>query len=291
MTSDRSTVLIQLDADPLPSVFDRVVAVDAGVDHLFAYSNVTPDNVESLVHGAMFTRGPKHLHRTAIFIGGSDVVVGEAILERVNKTFFGPMRVSVMLDANGANTTAVAAVLCAADHLTFSDTTALVLGGTGPVGQRVARLLAAGGATVRLASRSADRANAAADRINDQLDSPGITGVAVEQTEDLADALAHVQLVVSAGAAGVTLLPENARQQAGDLQLVIDLNAVPPVGIEGVEPTDSATERDGVLAYGALGVGGRKMKIHKAAIKMLFDSNEHILDAPTIYDLAVNQKL
>ncbi|MGH7202465.1 MAG: methylene-tetrahydromethanopterin dehydrogenase N-terminal domain-containing protein, partial [Planctomycetaceae bacterium] len=61
------TILIQLDTDPLPSVFDRVVAVDAGVDELFSYGGVTRENVEPLVHGAMFTRGGAALRRTAIF--------------------------------------------------------------------------------------------------------------------------------------------------------------------------------------------------------------------------------
>ena len=70
-------ILIQLDTDPLPSSFDRVVAVDAGVDELFSYGGVTPDNLTPLVHGAMFTRGPDQLANTAIFIGGSDVDADE----------------------------------------------------------------------------------------------------------------------------------------------------------------------------------------------------------------------
>src|SRR5262245_45918800 len=82
-------ILIQLDTDPQPSSFDRVVAVDAEIDQLFSYGGVTPDTVESIVHGAMFTRGPKELTNTAIFIGGSNVAAGEALLERVCRTFFG----------------------------------------------------------------------------------------------------------------------------------------------------------------------------------------------------------
>ncbi|NUQ65847.1 MAG: bifunctional NADP-dependent methylenetetrahydromethanopterin dehydrogenase/methylenetetrahydrofolate dehydrogenase, partial [Pirellulales bacterium] len=113
---EKSAILLQLDSDPQPSVFDSVVAVDAGVDHLLRHSNVRPDRVRDLVYGALFTRAVPDLRRTAIFIGGTDVSQGEAILEAVKKTFFGPMRVSVMLDANGANTTAAAAVLAAAAH-------------------------------------------------------------------------------------------------------------------------------------------------------------------------------
>jgi thiamine pyrophosphokinase len=39
------TILIQFDTDAQPSVFDRVVAVDAGVNHLFSYAGVTPQTV------------------------------------------------------------------------------------------------------------------------------------------------------------------------------------------------------------------------------------------------------
>ena len=106
-------ILIQLDTDPQPSVFDAVVAVDAGVEHLFRHGGVTPENVRDLVYGALFTRGPADLSATAIFIGGSNVAAGEAVLEAVKKTFFGPFQVSVLFDANGANTTAAAAVLAA----------------------------------------------------------------------------------------------------------------------------------------------------------------------------------
>ena len=103
-------LLLQLDSSPHPSVFDRVVAFDAGADEVMSYGGVTTDNVRDLVHGAIFTRGPKHLHSTAIFIGGTDMALGEKLLGAVKKAFFGPLRVSVMLDSNGSNTTAVAAV-------------------------------------------------------------------------------------------------------------------------------------------------------------------------------------
>jgi hypothetical protein len=104
-------LLLQLDTSPNPSVFDRVVAYDGGADEIMSCSNVTEENVRDLVHGTIFTRGPKDLHNTAIFIGGTDMSAGERLLKVVKDTFFGPMRVSVMLDSNGSNTTAVAAVV------------------------------------------------------------------------------------------------------------------------------------------------------------------------------------
>ena len=159
---DKRKILIQLDGDPHPSVFDRVVALDAGADDIFSYGGVKPEQVAGLVHGAIFTRGPKDLKSTALFIGGSDVALGEKLLEEARKHMlpqFG-LRVSVLFDANGANTTAAAAVRAVARHISLAGTHCLVLGGTGPVGQRAARLLAGQGALVRLGSRQLDRSRA-----------------------------------------------------------------------------------------------------------------------------------
>ena len=149
-----------------------MVAVDAGVEHLFRHGGVTPENVRDLVYGALFTRGPADLHHTAIFIGGSNVAAGEAVLEAVKKTFFGPFRVSVLFDANGSNTTAAAAVLAAlqASGGSLEGARVVVLAATGPVGQRIARLLGRLGATVAVGSRDLDRAASLARQLH------GVTG-------------------------------------------------------------------------------------------------------------------
>ena len=156
-------LLLQLDSSPHPSVFDRIVAFDGGADEVMSYGGVTEDAVRDLVHGAIFTRGPKDLPNTAIFIGGTDMTAGERLLAAVRKAFFGPMRVSVMLDPNGSNTTAVAAVAKLLQAAGPGSTggpggnlqggRAVVTAGTGPVGVRAAGLLAKAGADVVLTSR------------------------------------------------------------------------------------------------------------------------------------------
>ena len=138
--------LLQLDSDVQPSSFDSIVAIDAGVDHLLRYGGVQVTNVLPLVHGAMFTRGGDELKHTAIFIGGSDVDFAERLMDACRNAFFGPVRVSLMLDANGCNTTAAAAVVASSRHVDLRDAKSVVLGGTGPVGRRVAQLLAGDGA-------------------------------------------------------------------------------------------------------------------------------------------------
>jgi hypothetical protein len=281
-------ILIQLDSDAHASVFDRVVAVDAGADEVFSYGGVRPTDVRNLVHGAIFTRGPKDLASTAIFVGGSDVAAGEALLAETLQHMlpkFG-LRVSAMLDANGANTTAAAAVRAAARHVDLAGARALVLGGTGPVGQRVARLLARQGAVVRVASRQRDRAARVCEEIKAKVPQASLEPAPTGTSAELAAALAERSVVIAAGAAGAVLLPRSARAACPGLQIAIDLNAVPPLGIEGVEVVDKGVERDGVIGYGAIGVGDTKMKVHKAAIARLFDSNDQVLDAEEIYRLA-----
>ena len=287
MADSVKTILLQLDTDSLPSSFDRVVAVDAGVDELFSYGGITPENVEPLVHGAMFTRGPKDLKSTAIFIGGSRVADGEAVCKRVLKTFFGPVRVSVMMDANGSNTTAAAAVICAARHVNLAESRVAVLGGTGPVGHRAAQILASQGAQVTVVSRTEDRARQTCSHIASAVEDARLVPLGWTTRND-PSALGETDVLIAAGAAGVELLSAEQRQAISSLRVAIDLNAVPPLGLGGVEVMDKGTERDGVACYGAIGVGGTKMKIHKAAVARLFEANDRVLDTAAVYQIGVD---
>ncbi len=284
------TILLQLDSDAHPSSFDSIVAIDAGVDQLLTFANVEPISVVSTVHGAMFTRGSEDLKRTAIFVGGSDVGAAEKILKSVRGAFFGPVRVSVMLDANGCNTTAAAAVVSAARHVELSGATALVLGGTGPVGRRVARMLASEGAQVRLSSRSLERAKSACDEIASQIENSRLVPLGVNSASTTCEAVAGCQIVIACGAAGVELASTEQLREAGSLKVAIDLNAVPPAGLGGISVMDKAKlvegSASGAIGYGAIGVGGLKMKTHRAAIQSLFTSNDRVLDADEILQIA-----
>jgi hypothetical protein len=279
-------LLLQLDTSPLPSVFDRVVAHDGGADDVMSYGGITPDAVRDLVHGCIFTRGPKDLRNTAIFVGGTDMAAGERLLAAARAAFFGPMRVSVMLDSNGSNTTAVAAVakVVQAAGGDVRGARAVVTAGTGPVGMRAAGLLAKAGAEVTITSRRAADA-AFLDGLQKRFGG-SIRAVTMTGAEQAAAVLDGAELLVSAGPAGVCMVPKSAWAGRKGLRVAADLNAVPPMGIEGVEVQDNAVERDGAVVFGALGVGGLKMKIHKACIARLFESNDAVLDAESIADVA-----
>lgn len=279
-------LLLQLDSSPHPSVFDRVVAYDAGADEIMSHGGVTDDAVRDLVHGCIFTRGPKDLKNTAVFIGGTDMAAGERLLAAVRKAFFGPMRVSVMLDSNGGNTTAVAAVAklqqAAGD---VQGHRAVITAGTGPVGVRAAGLLAKAGADVIITSRRPEQSTQVIEQIRQRFGG-SVRAVALADGSQAPAVLEGAELLLNTGPAGVRLVPRDAWAGRAGLRAAADLNAVPPLSIEGIEVTDDGVERDGVKVFGALGVGSLKMKIHKACIARLFERNDLVLDVETIAEVA-----
>jgi hypothetical protein len=250
-----------------------------------SYGGVTEATVRDLVHGAIFTRGPKDLHNTAIFIGGTDMAAGERVLKAVGKSFFGPLRVSVMLDSNGSNTTAVAAVArlqqAAGD---VKGRRVVITAGTGPVGVRAAGLLGKAGADVTITSRKpADPQLLESLR---QRFGGRVRAVAMADAAQASQVLDQAELLLNTGPAGVCLVPRAAWAGRSTLRAAADLNAVPPTGIEGIEAGDDGATRDGATVFGALGVGKLKMKIHKACIARLFEANDLVLDAETIAQLS-----
>lgn len=280
-------LLLQLDADRLPSAFDRIVAYDAGADEVLSYGSVGEGDVRALIHGAIFTRGPKDLRNTAVFIGGSSLAAAQRLLDAAKESFFGPFRVSILFDPNGCNTTAAAAVvkLVKAAGGTVAGRHALVLAGTGPVGTRGAGLLLRLGAETRITSRDAAHGSGAAAQIGARF--KGVVGhQKVGNPSEARALLEWAEVLLAAGPAGVALVPRELWAGRPALKAVADVNAVPPLGIEGVEVTDNGELREGIPAFGALGVGGLKMKAHRAAIARLFERNDLVLDAEEVYDLA-----
>jgi len=278
-------LLFLFDTDEMPSVFDTVVGYDGGADHVTGYANVTPDNVGALTDGCIYTRGGKDKQNTAIFVGGGNMAKGEALFEKIKKHFFGPFRVSIMLDSNGSNTTAAAGVALLAKGRSLKGKKAVVLGGTGPVGMRAAGFLGMEGCDVTITSRTKERADAAAEVIGKRFGIE-VKGVAGGTDEERAEACKDANIVYAAGAIGVQLLPKPAWLDNPNVEMVADVNAQPPLGIEGIEATDKGKEYNGKLAFGALGIGGLKLKLHRACIGKLFDSSEGVFDAEEIYALA-----
>lgn len=280
-------VLLQLDTDRHPSPFDAIVAHDAGVDVLLSHGDVTPDAVRDLVQGAFFTRAPGD-SSMAVWVGGSDVAEGEKLLEKVRATYFGPFRLSTMLDSDGCNTTAATAIAMIAKDRELGGGRAVVLG-LGPVGLRSASLLEQEGCEVLATSIPADvletdsyrrpRGLAAAERLE-------IDAREVADRAEMEAALEGATIVLAAGPAGVEVLRRDAWSANPTIEVLVDYNAAEPLGIEGVEAGDDLVERDGKLALGALGLGGQKMKVHKACVRQLFERSDLVLNADGVYAVA-----
>jgi hypothetical protein len=282
-------VLLQLDTEEHPSPFDAIVAHDAGVDVLLSHGNVKAESARALAQDAFFTRGPDDLKNTAVWVGGKDVAAGEQIFAQVQKAFFGPFRVSVMLDSNGCNTTAATTIARIAKERSLSGERAVVIG-LGAVGLRSATLLQKEGCEVVVSTLSPDlfgddrparapRGLAVAKELGLDVREPG-------DRSELEGALDEAQIVLAAGPAGVAVLRRDFWSAHPTIELLADYNAAEPLGIDGTEATDDMKDYDGKLVLGALAIGGPKMKVHKTCVRRLFESNEAVLDTDAVYEIA-----
>lgn len=278
-------LLFQFDTDTNPSVFDTVVAYDGGADHVIGYGGLTPENIAGLVEGTIFTRAPKDKKNTAIFVGGSNMIAGQNLFAAIQKHFFPGFQVSVMLDSNGSNTTAAAAVAKLATSGQLAGKKAVVLAGTGPVGQRAAAMLALEGASVSVTSRHIFNAEKACFAMKERFN-VDLTPVEAGDYENRAAAIADANIVLATGAAGVELLKPEHWQNNPHLEMMADANATPPVGIGGTDVMDKGMERHGKIIWGAIGFGTLKLALHRACIAKLFEDNKQVFDAELIFKLA-----
>lgn len=279
-------ILIHLESTPKASVFDQIAAYDAGAEIIIPYGGVAPGDVQDLVYGAMFTRGGEDLKNTAVFIGGTDVVEAEELFERTLNTFFGPLRVSVMFDANGSNTTAATAV---AKMMTAvkdpAGKKAVVLAGTGPVGVRAAILLAGEGLNTYISSRELSRAEKVCKHIKDKYGAD-VQPLEVSDDASCKQALDGAALVLCTGKPGVRLVTKETWSALPRLEVLADINAVDPSGAEGLKVTDDGKEREGKIVFGPIGIGNTKMKVQYEAVASLFTKNDLVLDFKEIYKIA-----
>ena len=280
-------VLLQLDSDPHPSPFDAIVAHDAGIDVLLSHGSVTPEAVRDLVQGAFFTRAPGD-SALAVWVGGSEVGAGEKILDEVQATYFGPFRVSAMLDSDGCNTTAATAIAMIAKDRDLNGQRAVILG-LGPVGLRSAALLEQEGCEVLATSIPGDVLGTDSYRRPRGLAAAEELGIDAREPADRAEmeaALEDANIVLAAGPAGLEVLRNEAWSTNPTIEVLADYNAAEPLGIEGIEAGDDLAEREGKLVLGALGIGGKKMKTHKACVGRLFERSDLVLNADGVYAVA-----
>lgn len=276
------------------SPFDVNMAVDAGFEVVVPYTGVQTDKIVSLIQDAIFSRPPKRFRETGIFIGGWDVNQAAEMIAQAPGAMVPPFEVSVFADPNGAYSTAAALValleraLVQANGSGLAGCNAIVFGG-GPVGLCSAVLLAQHGGQPRLArltKMDAER-EAVARRFCARygVDVPWIPA---GTDADKVAALATADVVVAAAKAGIRILTADVLAQAPALKVALDVNAVPPSGIEGIEGHDTAAELPGgALGIGALTVGNIKYKVQAGLLTHMQEADEAmVLDFPQAFTLA-----
>ena len=196
------------------------------------------------------------------------------------------MRVSTMLDSNGSNTTAVAAVVKITQALggDVKGKKIVVTAGTGPVGTRAAGLFAKAGADVVITSRKPEDGERVSTEICKRFGGT-VHSVPLREPSQAAAAVEGADVLLNCRPRGRHARSARMRGQ-GSSRSSSTSTRVPPLGVEGVEVNDDGETREGAIAFGALGIGNFKMKLHKECIARLFTRNDLVLDAETIEDVA-----
>jgi methylene-tetrahydromethanopterin dehydrogenase len=285
------------------SPFDINMAADAGYQMVVPYSDVTLDGIAGLTQDTIFSRGPKGVARTGIFIGGRDATLAADMVERAKAAMVKPFVVSVMADPSGSYTTAAAMVACVEAALKrhhgqgLAGQRVLVLGGTGPVGRIAGVIAAQAGAEVHLSSRhGTDVAEEAAVESGKRF---GVTlhGISAGDRAALRASLADADVVLACAAAGVQVVSPADLAFATRIKVAADVNAVPPEGIAGVGVMDDAKPLAGtgagtgtsgpVVGIGALAVGNVKYQTqHRLLVQMRNAEKAQVLSFPEAFAVA-----
>ncbi|HEX7044519.1 MAG TPA: NAD(P)-dependent methylenetetrahydromethanopterin dehydrogenase [Burkholderiales bacterium] len=276
------------------SPFDINMAYDAGWQAVIPYGEVQLEEVTGLVQDAIFSRGPKGARATGLFIGGRDVALALDMLERARGAMVPPFEVSVCVDPSGGFTTA-AAMLAAVErqlrnvhHAALAGMRVLIVGGTGPVGSVVAVLAARAGAEVTLVGRRGAEAVAAAlrERFNVALD-----GVTADSDQRRTELLQSADVVLATAKAGVQVLSAAQLAGAPRLKVAADVNAVPPLGLEGVDVMDDGApirgSASGAVGIGALAIGNVKYRVQQTLLTQMREADKAVfLSFEQAFDVA-----
>jgi methylene-tetrahydromethanopterin dehydrogenase len=292
---ERPYILHMITPGKQMSPFDINMAADAGYQIIVPYCDAGIDSVTALTQDAIFSRGPKGVARTGLFIGGRDALLAADMLERSTRAMVPPFVVSVMADPSGAYTTAAAMVACVEAALLKSQPQGLkgqrvvILGGTGPVGRIAGVLAAMAGADVALSSRNGiDVAEEAAQQTGKRF-GVNLHGISGGDRAAVRSSIADADVVLACAAAGVQVAGAADLAAATRLRVVADVNAVPPAGIEGVGVMDAGAPLRGTAAmgWGALAIGNVKYQTqHRLFVRMIDAGSPQVLGIPESFALA-----
>ncbi|MEM3563395.1 MAG: NAD(P)-dependent methylenetetrahydromethanopterin dehydrogenase [Candidatus Jordarchaeaceae archaeon] len=273
----RQHILYFLDTDQHASPFDMNMAYDAGFDVVIPLGGVKPDEAQRLVQDIIFSRGPKGAKYTAIFVGGSNVNQAQEIFERAVKSLVPPFEVPIIFDPRGACTTASALVAKAEEAVgtlnlgNIEKMKVVALGGTGPVGRFACILAAKLGCKVYMvetwSGASEQYVKTVAKDLNEKF-GVEIKGVFAPNKEQIMEIVHDADIVFSVAKAGVQLLSKEDVEGLKPKKLLLDVNAVPPLGIGGLDRNDDKKElKPGVYGVGSLAIGALKRQVEENLLR------------------------
>jgi methylene-tetrahydromethanopterin dehydrogenase len=293
-------LLFYLDTDVKASPFDICMAYDAGYNAVIPYENIIPEDVKSIVLDALLSRGPKAVKHTCFLIGGKNAERAEQVFEAMKDAMFPPFKASIIVDPAGAYTTAAAMVAKAEYALETSKlgelkTKTVAILGTGSVGQIAAVLLAKMGCNVTIASINPKRVDGKehAEGIAKLLAKDHgvqVEGIFAPTPASKIEIIKKADVVMCAGVMGVRIIDKEMLNEVKTMKVLIDINAVPPFGVEGIELKDDMREMlPGIFTIGALTVGDLKHKLEKEILRDALANGKDVYNYNT--DLPLARKL
>ena len=271
-------ILFFLDTDKRASPFDICMAYDAGFSVVVPYENVTFEEARKIVQDAIFSRDPKGVKRTCFFIGGKDMEKAEEILKVVRDSMFPPFQANTIIDPAGAYTTAAAMVAKVEDALVKSKLGSLkdkkvAVFGTGAVGRVAALLLAKLGCNVMIVSPNPNRTNGEeyVTKLSNLLRHKygvNVEGVFAPTPDKKAEVIKKADVIFCASVAGVRIVTKEVLSEVKLVKVIADVNAVPPLGVEGMKLNDDMREfAPGIFGIGPLTIGRLKYKLERGILR------------------------
>ena len=267
-------LLFYLDTDPKASPFDICMAYDAGYNAVIPYENVTVEDSKTVALDALLSRGPKGAKNTVFMIGGKNAEKAEAVFEAIKNAMFPPFKGKIIIDPAGSYTTAAAMVAKAESAISLNklgdlkDKSCAIMG-TGAVGQIAAVLLAKMGCNVVIASLNPKRTDGKehVEGIANLLSKNHgvqVQGKFAPTAASKIEIIEKADVIMCAGIRGVQIIDKQMLKDIKHMKVLVDINAVPPLGIEGIELKDDMREiMPGIFTIGALAVGELKHKLEK----------------------------
>ncbi|HME55115.1 MAG TPA: methylene-tetrahydromethanopterin dehydrogenase N-terminal domain-containing protein [Candidatus Lokiarchaeia archaeon] len=270
-------ILYMFDTDAFASPFDINMAYDAGFNVVIPFAGVTAEKATRLVQDAMFSRKPDA--PTCFFVGGSNVKEATKVAEVIKKSLFEPFLHPVVVDPRGSHTTASAVVAKTLEMANKHGWDSIegknvVILGTGPVGQIAAIIAAKEHANVTLVETwdqaSLESAQELVETLNEEAgaEATPITAAYAIIDEAKAAVVTSADIIWSVAAAGIQILSKDIMEQLSGTKLIVDINAVPPAGVEGMKAKHEDKEiYPGIFGTGALALGGLKYGIESNMLK------------------------